>query len=73
MCVFFLFVFWGWEVQLLFKTNLLVLKYIPNCSIWPSNIYSNKKETSNFHGTLSFDPVKMSYKASDIATKIVSL
>ena len=24
------------------------------------NIYSNKKETSDFHGTVSFDPVKMS-------------
>ena len=23
-------------------------------------IYSNKKETSNFHGTVSLDPVKMS-------------
>ena len=23
-------------------------------------IYSNKKETSDFHGTVSFDPVKMS-------------
>ena len=23
------------------------------------NIYSNKKETSDFHGTVSFDPVKM--------------
>ena len=22
-------------------------------------IYSNKKETSDFHGTVSFDPVKM--------------
>ena len=25
----------------------------------PKNIYSNKKETSDFHGTVSFDPVKM--------------
>ena len=24
------------------------------------HIYSNKKETSDFHGTVSFDPVKMS-------------
>ena len=24
------------------------------------NIYSNKKERSDFHGTVSFDPVKMS-------------
>ena len=24
------------------------------------NIYSNKKETSDFYGTVSFDPVKMS-------------
>ena len=24
------------------------------------DIYSNKKETSDFHGTVSFDPVKMS-------------
>ena len=24
------------------------------------NIYSNKKETSDFHGTVSFDPGKMS-------------
>ena len=23
------------------------------------HIYSNKKETSDFHGTVSFDPVKM--------------
>ena len=23
------------------------------------NLYSNKKETSDFHGTVSFDPVKM--------------
>ena len=23
------------------------------------NIYSNKKETSDFHGTVSYDPVKM--------------
>ena len=23
------------------------------------DIYSNKKETSDFHGTVSFDPVKM--------------
>ena len=23
------------------------------------NIYSNKKETSDFHGTVYFDPVKM--------------
>ena len=23
-------------------------------------IYSNKKETSDFHGTVSFDPVKIS-------------
>ena len=26
-----------------------------NCYV----IYSNKKETSDFHGTVSFDPVKM--------------
>ena len=25
----------------------------------PTNIYSNKKDTSDFHGTVSFDPVKM--------------
>ena len=24
-----------------------------------SKLYSNKKETSNFHGTVPFDPVKM--------------
>ena len=30
-----------------------------NC-IWTSCIiYSNKKETSDFHGTVSFDPAKM--------------
>ena len=23
------------------------------------HVYSNKKETSDFHGTVSFDPVKM--------------
>ena len=23
-------------------------------------IYSNKKDTSDFHGTVSFDPIKMS-------------
>ena len=27
--------------------------------VW-RNIYSNKKETSDFHGTVSFDPVKIS-------------
>ena len=31
-----------------YVTQILVLK-----------IYSDKKETSNFHGTVSFDPVKM--------------
>ena len=39
----------------------------------PSHIYSNKKDTSVFHGTVSFDPIKMSqqkiyqnvYQASD--------
>ena len=25
-------------------------------------IYSNKKDTSDFHGTVSFDPIKMSQK-----------
>ena len=25
-----------------------------------SIIYSNKKDTSDFHGTVSFDPIKMS-------------
>ena len=25
----------------------------------PTYIYSNKKETSDFHGTVSFDPAKM--------------
>ena len=25
-----------------------------------TDIYSNKKETSDFHGTVSFDPVKIS-------------
>ena len=34
--------------------NLKFLKLINK------EIYSNKKETSNFHGTVSFDPVKMS-------------
>ena len=24
------------------------------------DIYSNKKDTSDFHGTVSFDPIKMS-------------
>ena len=36
----------------------LVLKQtqsFPNCVL-----YSNKKETSDFHGTVSFNPVKMS-------------
>ena len=26
------------------------------------DIFSNKKETSNFHGTVPFDPVKMSLR-----------
>ena len=34
----------------LFKAKLLCLIIV----------YSNKKETSDFHGTVSFDPVKMS-------------
>ena len=25
-----------------------------------TDIYSNKKDTSDFHGTVSFDPIKMS-------------
>ena len=28
-------------------------------------IYSNKKDTSDFHGTVSFDPIKMSQQKID--------
>ena len=31
-----------------------------NCNEGSFHIYSNKKETSDFHGTVSFDPGKMS-------------
>ena len=30
------------------------------CALYMSNIYSNKKDTSDFYGTVSFDPVKIS-------------
>ena len=44
-----------------------------------SDIYSNKKETSDFHGTVSFDPVKISqqkqnqnvYQTSDTQTLVI--
>ena len=42
-------------------------------------IHSNKKETSDFHGTVSFDPIKMSqqninqnvYQTSDIQENVI--
>ena len=30
------------------------------CRVKITDIYSNKKDTSYFHGTVSFDPIKMS-------------
>ena len=37
------------------------LKYIVHIKISNAcKIYSNKKETSDFHGTVSYDPVKIS-------------
>ena len=44
-------------------------------------LYSNKKETSDFHGTVSFDPVKMSqqklnqnvYQTSDTQKLVIIL
>ena len=33
---------------------------IATCALDMSNIYSNKKDTSDFYGTVSFDPFKMS-------------
>ena len=32
----------------------------PRCTYVLSKVYSNKKVTSNFHGTVSINPVKMS-------------
>ena len=42
-------------------------------------IYSNKKDTSDFHGTVSFDPIKMSqqkiyqnvYQTSDTQNLVI--
>ena len=38
--------------------------FLPSQKLWSCgdgclNIYSNKKDKSDFHGTVSFDPVKM--------------
>ena len=37
-----------------------ILIPVNNIVFLGNNIYSNKKETSDFHGTVSFDPVKLS-------------
>ena len=39
------------------KGNARKFKYM---FIFAVNVYSNKKDTSDFHGTVSFDPIKMS-------------
>ena len=36
-----------------------VLRPAQKLQVWNTYIYSNKKETSDFHVTVSFDPVKM--------------
>ena len=45
-----------------------IVAYVEKDKIWPrvnfmtifGELYSNKKDTSDFHGTVSFDPIKMS-------------
>ena len=39
--------------------NVYLLKMPSVSSPYFNKIYSNKKETSDFHGTVSYDPVKM--------------
>ena len=54
-----------------------IILYMPcECTFY---IYSNKKETSNSHGTVSLDPIKMSqekqnqnvYQTSDTQTFVI--
>ena len=40
--------------------NNAILTYNALNNLTPAYIYSNKKDTSDFHGTVSFDPIKMS-------------
>ena len=44
------------EMRNMLVVVVFVFKVPPTAKV----IYSNKKDTSDFHGTVSFDPIKMS-------------
>ena len=62
--------------------NIIQLKLkwtIDIVTMYHSKLYSNKKDTSDFHGTVSFDPIKMSeqkiyqtvYQTSDTQKMVI--
>ena len=69
----------GTQKNRLNETVLLSTKNESLLKLMGKKIYSNKKNTSDFHGTVSFDPIKMSqqkiyqhvYQTSDTQTLVI--
>ena len=69
----------GTQKNRLNETVLLSTKNESLLKLMGKKIYSNKKNTSDFHGTVSFDPIKMSqqkiyqhvYQTPDTQTLVI--